>query len=114
MLRKYVKLHISRANYVANMHVNAIICICLDYRIYYGWKQDDRVQWRDDCFPENITDVSETFDGKGDNYVSEYKFTDDEISNTSNSRKDRWCYDNVDATTGVTLCTDVNICTFNF
>ena len=44
------------------------------------------VQWRDDCFPEKITDVLETFDGK-DDYVNEFKFTDDEISDTSDSEK---------------------------
>ena len=44
------------------------------------------VQWRDECFPEKITDVLETFDGK-DDYVNEFKFTDDEISDTSDSEK---------------------------
>ena len=45
------------------------------------------VQRRDDCFPENITDVLETCDGKGDDWVSEYEFTDDEISNTTDSER---------------------------
>ena len=83
-----LKLHISRANYVANMYVNAVkLHMCLDDPIYHGWKQDGTVQWRDDCFPENITDVLETFDGKDDDYVSEYEFTDDEISDTSDSER---------------------------
>ena len=66
--------------------------------------QDDTVQWRHDCFPENITDVFETFDRKDDDYVSEFKFTNDEISDTR-TLKDRGCYDNVDTTTNVDLCT---------
>ena len=83
-----LKLHISRANYVANMYLNAIeLHRCLDDPIYHRWKQCGTVQWRDDCFPENINDVLETFDRKDYDYVSEYKFTDDEISNTSDSER---------------------------
>ena len=44
------------------------------------------VQWRDDCFPEKITNVLETFDGK-DDYAIKFKFTDDEISDASDSGK---------------------------
>ena len=44
------------------------------------------VQWGDDCFPEKITDVLETFEGK-DDYVIKFKFTDDKISDTSDSEK---------------------------
>ena len=76
------KLHISQANYVA-IRLN----MCLDDPICHGWKQDVTVQWRDDCFPEDITDVLETFDGKCDDCVSEYEFTDDEISDTIDSER---------------------------
>ena len=103
-----LNLHISRANYVANMYLNAIeLRTCFDDPIYHRWKQEGTVQWEDDCFPENITDVLETFVGKDDDYVSKYEFTDDE-SAIPVTLKGRWCYDNVDATT------DVDFCTFNF
>ena len=46
---------------------------------------ETRWRWRDDCFPENITDFLETCEGKYDDYVSEYEFTDDGISDTSDS-----------------------------
>ena len=52
----------------------------LDDPIYHVSKQDDR-------FPENITDVLETCDGKDDDCVSEYKFIDVEISHTSDSER---------------------------
>ena len=79
-----LKLHISRANYVANMYVNAIrLYMCLDDPIYHGWKEDGTFQWKDDCFPENITDILENCDGKDDDCVSQYEFTNDAISNTS-------------------------------
>ena len=65
-----LKFHISRVNYVANMHVNAIrLHMCLNDPIYHGWKDNAPVRWRGDCFPENITDV-ETCDGKDDDYVN--------------------------------------------
>ena len=44
------------------------------------------IERRDDSFPENIT-VLKTFDAKDDDNVSEFKFTDDEISDTSNSER---------------------------
>ena len=63
------------------MYVNAIkMHLSLDDPIYHVWKQDDR-------FPENITDVLETCDGKDDDCVSEYKFIDVEISHTSDSER---------------------------
>ena len=83
-----LNLQISRGYYEANMYVNAIkLHMCLDDAIYYEWQQDGTVQWRDDCFPENITDILKTFDGKDDDYVSEFKFTDDGINNTSESER---------------------------
>ena len=51
--------------------------MCLDDSIYQV------LIWRDDCFPY----VLETCHGKGDDRVSEYEFTDDEINNTSDSKK---------------------------
>ena len=40
-----LKLHISRAIYVANMYLNTIrLHMCLDDPIYHGWKQDVTVQ----------------------------------------------------------------------
>ena len=75
-----LKLHIFRAIYVANMYLNTIrLHKCLDDPIYHGWKQDVTVQWRDDCFGN--------LDGKGDVCVSECEFTDDEISDTSDSER---------------------------
>ena len=75
-----LNLHISRAIYVANMYVNAIrLHMCLDDPVYHGWSQDDTVQWRGDCFGNT--------DGKDDDCVSEYEFTDDEISDNSNSER---------------------------
>ena len=71
-------LHICWENYVANMYVNMIrLRMCLDDSIYQV------LIWRDDCFPY----VLETCHGKGDDRVSEYEFTDDEINNTSDSKK---------------------------
>ena len=49
--------------------------------------QDSTVQWRDDCLPKNITDVLEIFDGGKDYFVSEYEFTDDKISDKSDSER---------------------------
>ena len=73
-----LKLYVSRAIYVANMYVNAIrLHMCLDDPIYPAWKQDVTVQWRDDCFGK--------FDRKDEDCVSKCEFTDDEISDTSNS-----------------------------
>ena len=60
----------------------------LDDPTYHGLKQDVTVQWKNNCFPENITDVLETCDEKGDDCVSEYEFTDDKIRNTTDS--ERW------------------------
>ena len=60
-----LKLHISRANYVANMYVNAI-------KLHMSWWSNiSRMETRWHCSmerwllpcPENITTVSETFDG---------------------------------------------------
>ena len=79
-----LKLHISRANYVADMYVNATrLRMCLDHRIYHGWKQDATVQWKDDYFAENITDVLETCGENDGDCVNEYEFTDDKICDTS-------------------------------
>ena len=83
-----LKLYISRAKYVANMYVNTIrLHMCLDDPIYHEWKQDDTVQWRDNCFPENITDVLETCDGKDNDCVSEFKFTEEESRDTNDSER---------------------------
>ena len=78
-----LKLHISRANYVGNMYVTATrLHMCLDDAMHHKWKQDGKVQWRNDCFFENITDVLETCDRKDDD-CSEYEFSDDEASDNS-------------------------------
>ena len=76
--------------------------------VYYRQKQDVRVQWRDDCFRENITDVPETIMMKKMMIVlanANLLMTKSVIPVTL---KDRWCYDNEDATT------DFDLCTFDF
>ena len=105
----YVKdnLELSWANYVANMYVNTI-------RLHVSW-------W------SNITDWNKMSQFNGGMTVSLkislmlWKLLMEkvmiELANTNLlmtksaiplTLKDRWCYDNVDATT------DVNLCTFDF
>ena len=106
--KENLKLHISRANDVANMYVNAIkLHMCVDDPTYHGWKQDGTVQWKDDCFLENIDNVLELLTEKMMIMLANTNLlmTKSAIPVTL---KDRWCYDNVDATT------DVDFCTFNF
>ena len=53
-----LQLHISRANYVANIYVNAIrLNMCLDDPEDHGWKSDGAVEWIEDCFPDNVSQV---------------------------------------------------------
>ena len=78
-----LKLHISRAYYVANMYVNALrLHMCLDDPTYHEWKQDGNGE-----MTENITDFLETCDGKDDDCVNKYEFTDDKVSDTSDSER---------------------------
>ena len=82
--------------------------MCLHDTMYYRQKQDVTVQWRDDCFRENITDVSETIVMKKMMIVlanPNLLMTKSAIPVTL---KGRWCYDNEDATT------DFDLCTFDF
>ena len=66
------------------MYVNATrLRMCLDHRIYHGWKQDAAVQWRDDYFAKNITDVLETCGENDGDCVNKHEFTDDKICDTS-------------------------------
>ena len=103
-----LKLYISRAKYVANMYVNTIrLHMCLDDPIYHEWKQDDTVQWRDNCFPE----ISLMF----------WKLVTEKImivlANSNLLRrkaaipvilKERLCYYNVDATNDVDIVLSIS------
>ena len=107
--KQNLNLHISRANYVANMYINATrLQMCLDDQINHRWREDGTVQWADDCFPENVLDVWESCDEQDDDCVNEYKFSDnDEISDSSD-----WKIGHVMIIVDGKI--DVNLCSFNF
>ena len=45
-----LKFHIMRANYVANMYVNAVRLNCLDDYTEHGWREDGTVEWDENYF----------------------------------------------------------------
>ena len=102
-----LNLHISRANYVANMYINPTrLQMCLNDPINPEWKEGSTLQWADDCFPENVLYVLENFDEKDDDCGNEYEFNDDDEFKSAIvvTVKDRSCYDNLDGKIDVKLC----------
>ena len=47
-----------RANYVANMYMNAVkLNMCLEHPTDHGWREDGNAEWEENYFPINLDDV---------------------------------------------------------
>ena len=53
-----LKYHIMRANYVANMYINAVrLNTCLEDPTDHGWREDGSAEWEESYFPANLDNV---------------------------------------------------------
>ena len=47
-----------RANYVANMCINAVrLNMCLEDPTHHGWREDGSAEWKERYFPANLDDI---------------------------------------------------------